>query len=349
MIQDQVKLPLRVAVGVVLRGIRIRLGRSLVTLTGVVLGIAFLMSTLAGQLIKESVREEDALRAEVKRMSSFLEAEMGPPEGRTLGVIQTGPINEAERRLIQHLIEGGLLRLQWAVVSPAENVSVFSGVEQDTVALESVAKDANGVLLMGPGNLPEAFSGAAGLNSLFEGAKERVLAMTRAQTQALTATGVSVVTLAREWTPEEMAKVEAEKRTAVFRSRWIVLISLVVTTAGIANAMLMSVTERFREIGTMKCLGALSSFVRWMFFIESGILGAAGGAAGAALGAIAAIAVYGFIYGFGAVLASMSLFWMVCYLLLSTLAGVALSIAAAIYPASVAASMIPAHALRTNV
>ena len=37
--------------------------------------------------------------------------------------------------------------------------------------------------------------------------------------------------------------------------------------------MLMSVTERYKEIGTMKCLGALDSFVVKLFFIESCVLG----------------------------------------------------------------------------
>ena len=40
------------------------------------------------------------------------------------------------------------------------------------------------------------------------------------------------------------------------RQAWLVTMSLVVCVIGIANAMLMSVTERYQEIGTMKCLGA---------------------------------------------------------------------------------------------
>src|ERR1700732_2760976 len=38
------------------------------------------------------------------------------------------------------------------------------------------------------------------------------------------------------------------------RQVWLVTLSLIVCTVGIANSMLMSVTERFKEIGTMKCL-----------------------------------------------------------------------------------------------
>ena len=39
------------------------------------------------------------------------------------------------------------------------------------------------------------------------------------------------------------------------RQIWLVIMALLVCTVGITNAMLMSVAERFREIGTMKCLG----------------------------------------------------------------------------------------------
>ena len=46
--------------------------------------------------------------------------------------------------------------------------------------------------------------------------------------------------------------------------------SLLVCTVGITNSMLMAVTERFKEIGTMKCLGALDSFVVVLFMLESG-------------------------------------------------------------------------------
>ena len=44
---------------------------------------------------------------------------------------------------------------------------------------------------------------------------------------------------------------------------------MLVAFVGVLNAMLMSVTERFREIGTMKCLGALNSFIVKLFLIES--------------------------------------------------------------------------------
>jgi hypothetical protein len=69
---------------------------------------------------------------------------------------------------------------------------------------------------------------------------------------------------------------------------WLMVLSLLVCTVGIVNAQLMSVTERFREIGIMKCLGALDRMVLRLFLIEAGILGVLGAGAGGILGMIAA-------------------------------------------------------------
>ena len=274
---------------------------------------------------------------------------MGPPLDRTIGVIQTGALDEAEVRLIRYLIEGGLQKLQWTQVSSETPVPQFPGIDESVAPLDAVARDASCLLVVGSGPLPEKIAKPLGLAQLFEGAAGKVLALTRSEAHVDAAPGLSVVELARELSPDEIAKMDQDRRNTRFRTNWIVLISLVVTIAGIANAMLMSVTERFREIGTMKCLGALSGFIRWVFFVESSLMGAVGGAVGACLGALFSMAVYGFTYGFGTVLISMDFVRLTVFLLLSVIAGVVLSIIAAIYPASVASSMVPAHALRTNV
>ena len=72
------------------------------------------------------------------------------------------------------------------------------------------------------------------------------------------------------------------------KQRWIVTLSLLVCIVGIINAQLMSVTERFREIGTMKCLGALDRFIVRLFVLEALMQGLAGSLAGAILGVISA-------------------------------------------------------------
>ena len=66
----------------------------------------------------------------------------------------------------------------------------------------------------------------------------------------------------------------------------IAAISLIVGSVGIMNSMYTSVTERTRDIGVMKAIGARNSDIALVFVMESGILGLAGGVAGVIFGAI---------------------------------------------------------------
>lgn len=132
------------------------------------------------------------------------------------------------------------------------------------------------------------------------------------------------------------------------RQVWLAIMSLLVCTVGITNSMLMSVTERYKEIGTMKCLGALDIFVVELFLLESGLLGI-----------IASF--IGWLIGFGSIvlLAWAGHGWKVAGSLgamavLGTLGkamliGVVLTIIATIPPAIRAAQMPPAMALRTEI
>lgn len=69
---------------------------------------------------------------------------------------------------------------------------------------------------------------------------------------------------------------------------WLMALSLLVCTVGIVNAQLMSVTERFREIGIMKCLGALDIIILRLFVLEALIMGTVGAGAGALAGVLIA-------------------------------------------------------------
>lgn len=129
--------------------------------------------------------------------------------------------------------------------------------------------------------------------------------------------------------------------------RWIVLLSLLVCTVGIINAQLMAVTERFREIGTMKCLGALDSFVLRLFLLEAGIQGGLGAAAGALIGA--GFALLAGLIRFGpAALAVLPLGMLGLSLLAAVATGLLLSLTGVVYPAIVAARMQPVEAMRVQ-
>lgn len=132
------------------------------------------------------------------------------------------------------------------------------------------------------------------------------------------------------------------------RQTWLVVMSLVLSAVGITNSMLMAVAERFREIGTMKCLGALDSFIVKLFFIEAGLMGIVASLVGFGVGWGLVTLINLFRLGasiFGAV---SPLAWLV---LLGQAIGIGavLTVVATILPAYRAAKMPPAAALRVEV
>ncbi len=341
-IDDQVRLPLSIAFEVVLQGIRIRLGRSLVTIMGVVLGIAFLMSILSSDAIKQGVSEEEELRQEIERMGNFLAAEIGPPTDRSYAVLAVGPVNEAELRLLQSLHDGGADEIRFAGnSSQAETFTATRFMQQ--VERTELTRDAHVLLIVGEGTAERVdwLEYAGGLRNKIA-AKTRLPALE-------TAGGLRPVVLERNLHAEEIARRQAEAGRALFRRRWIIAISMLVTIICISNSMLMSVTERFREIGTMKCLGALSAFIRTMFLIESSLMGVVGSAVGCLAGWLVSVLIYGSSYGVGLVLSSLALTSILAHIGICLAAGMVLSIVAAIYPANIASKMVPANALRSNI
>ena len=131
------------------------------------------------------------------------------------------------------------------------------------------------------------------------------------------------------------------------KERWIVILSLLVCVVGIVNAQLMAVTERFREIGTIKCLGALDSFVLRLFVLEAGMQGLAGAGIGALLGTVAAL--LSSLIRFGLV-AWKHVYWLAVAksIVFAVVIGCVLSLLGVLYPAIVAARMQPVEAMRVE-
>jgi len=117
-------------------------------------------------------------------------------------------------------------------------------------------------------------------------------------------------------------------------------ISLVVGGIVIMNIMLVSVTERTREIGIRKSLGARSADIMLQFLTESVILSMAGGVVGLALGAAVSAALSAL---FGATLKITA-----PYVLLSVFVSTAVGVLSGWYPARRAARMDPVVALRAE-
>jgi putative ABC transport system permease protein len=115
-------------------------------------------------------------------------------------------------------------------------------------------------------------------------------------------------------------------------------VSLLVGGIGIMNIMLVSVTERTREIGIRMAVGAKSKHVRTQFLLESLVLGLAGGVAGIALG-IGLSALTSHVFGWP-VITSMTA------VAVSALFSMMIGVFFGYYPARKAAALDPIDALR---
>ena len=136
---------------------------------------------------------------------------------------------------------------------------------------------------------------------------------------------------------------------ALNRQIWLCVMALLVCTVGITNSMLMSVSERFREIGTMKCLGALNSLIVRLFLIEALFMGFVASFAGWVLGFIGIFLVRWASLGWAEGIGHLTAGVVFGSLLACILIGGFLTLVAALLPAQRAAQMPPAAALRTEV
>ena len=116
-------------------------------------------------------------------------------------------------------------------------------------------------------------------------------------------------------------------------------ISLLVGGIGIMNIMLVSVTERTREIGLRKAVGAKRRDILWQFLTEAIILSSVGGLIGLALGAAGAYLISGLSDTLDATVAWNSV-------VLAILFSAAVGLFFGIYPATRAAGLNPIDALR---
>jgi putative ABC transport system permease protein len=117
-------------------------------------------------------------------------------------------------------------------------------------------------------------------------------------------------------------------------------ISLLVGGIGVMNIMLVSVTERIREIGLRKAVGASPVVIRRQFMVEASVLGLAGGLLGALLGIVGALILPHLI--------AMQITISPVAAVVAILTAIAIGLVFGVYPASRAAKLAPIEALRSE-
>jgi putative ABC transport system permease protein len=119
----------------------------------------------------------------------------------------------------------------------------------------------------------------------------------------------------------------------------IAAVSLFIGGIGIANVMVIGVTERTREIGTRLAIGARRREVLGQFLIEAALLSTLGGAAGVLVALALGVVITWFVSGFSAVVP-------VWAIVAGLAASLSVGVAAGYWPASRAAALNPIDALR---
>jgi hypothetical protein len=323
-VQRQIVLPLSKAIEIAWKSIRLRLSRSLLVTSGIVLALAFLMSILVTDRMIAGLREwamnfptSDDARRLAQQREAILHEQFQPVD-MSLHKAAAQPLEITE----------GASRFDPARVFGDSLTDLSRELEMPLPASET---DLIALLTRHPDQVAKMQQWIAVARQL-KAVREQLVAPQRLQ-EAMKNAGVPS-------TPKEIASNRIQ-------TRWLIGLALLVAFAGILNAMLMSVTERFREIGTMKCLGALDSFIIKLFLIESLFQGVAGTVVGVLLGLGLSMANMSTSYG---IYAWKNVPWgsVVLNVILCFVVGILLTVAGALYPAWQAARMQPIEAMRVE-
>lgn len=320
-VQRQRRLPMSKAIEIAYKQIRMRLSRSLLVTSGIVLAIAFLIAIQINDAFADGMR-------------GWITASNTSPEFARL--------REERKTLDAKLLDEKLALRDAKVTKPAAGAPAFDvGSVTGGASLDEIKAEL-GELPSDAKTLADGLATDAAYRERFVSwlADARASAALR---QRIDAPKILQAQLADNGVPTRAEDIA----NARMQNRWLLGLALLVAFVGILNAMLMSVTERFREIGTMKCLGALDSFIVKLFVIESLFQGVVGTIIGLIVGVGVSLLINYATYG-GEAFANFQTGRMLGAIGTSALIGIVLTVAGAVWPAWQAARMHPIEAMRVE-
>ncbi len=320
------------------RGVRNRLGRMVVTWLGIVLGITFLMSAMVSSGIRLAVQETSDRRAAVESMYGVLRAEVGKLDDKKIVIIR--PDEESSAATLEGL-------LAW-LKENAEQMQIVGPVKSSKATMDmTLYENASAIVAW----VPEKWSLTPSWQDMTKSMQQAVVLRYTPDPDGpfISDDAIRSTEILPKVTEDQKKKAGEQARKQKLRTQWLIGISLLVAAIGITNALLMSVTERYREISTLKCLGALNSFIIYLMFIESAVLGLSGALAGTAGGIVFSLVGWISSYDMNMVIGSIHGPELLKQCAICSVVGLVVSLIAAIYPTRIAVAMIPADAMRTEI
>jgi predicted outer membrane lipoprotein len=320
-ISRQIKLPISKAVEIAWKSIRLRLSRSLLVTSGIVLALAFLVSIQASESMIDGMRK-------------WVASAEASPEFAQLRERRTA-LEEAVAPLRREIRDAA------RDAKHPPDAEKFDPKAQLGVTFEELATQVH-QMPAPPADLQRLLTAKPDYVPTFKQWMDKARELHQVRAELNSPQNLAAM-MESQGVPTKPEEIEA----AAIQNRWLLGLALLVAFVGILNAMLMSVTERFREIGTMKCLGALDSFIVKLFLIESLFQGIVGTVLGVTIGLMLSLGLAALTYGHYAFV-NLPFAELGVAVGVSTLVGVGLTVAGAVYPAWQAARMHPIEAMRVE-
>jgi cell division protein FtsX len=308
------------AVEIAWKSIRLRLSRSLLVTSGIVLALAFLMSILTSE--------------------AFISGMRGWIENPGISV------SKEEQQTLADSLRQKRTAVQEAVAASQKKKpkadETWKAKEEFGAPLADIQQELSLPLPLTAADLEKAMAADKALIPVFNDWLETARHLKAVQDERTAPQRLQAL-MEKNGVPSDPVAIAQSQ----IQTRWLIGLALLVAFVGILNAMLMSVTERFREIGTMKCLGALDGFIIKLFLIESLFQGIVGTIVGVLVGLLLSMAAASIGYG---AFAWKNVQWhqigvatVICLVV-----GVVLTVAGALYPSWRAARMQPIEAMRVD-